>query len=540
MAYIIKPGDTLSQLAAANKTDIATLQKLNPQITDINKIFAGQSLDLPTAVLPPTIPVQPQQPAQQPAVKPVIPAVIPPPSAVKQTDIITDPVTGKQYAKGTEYEATYQPYTPQQAEQVLQGKGITIEPTKVQTAPETSWQTTYQDLFKQLGLDTVKNQIDENIKKINDLDNEMIDKIAAVNDNPWLSESMRSLKASRIQEIYESKKSALNSALILSQNTYTQGRQEAQFLVTTALGQYNQQRTFDLNEQKMMADQAEAQAKALKDLSTKNTQVVVKNGRNVLINMQTGETIADLGAAKTTTGEKLLSPAEAKALGVPFGTTEAGAFGKIPIDTTDTMTTAQLQVSIDRVSDDYRQDPVVKQYTTAGPGWSFMSSIKSDTKNPADDIGMIYAFAKIMDPESVVREGEYATVQKYAQQWAASFGFNAARIFSNTKFLTARALDNMKATAKGKFDALKRAHDSAKTTYDQRISDLRAGKTAGGLPDYNFDAPNLDVAITDKEKTMALDKIIGTVETTVNDMSVEKNPQGFFSSLLNMFGLKKK
>lgn len=42
MAYIIKTGDTLSQLAATYKTDIATLQKLNPQITDINKIYAGR------------------------------------------------------------------------------------------------------------------------------------------------------------------------------------------------------------------------------------------------------------------------------------------------------------------------------------------------------------------------------------------------------------------------------------------------------------------------------------------------------------------
>jgi hypothetical protein len=28
---------------------------------------------------------------------------------------------------------------------------------------------------------------------------------------------------------------------------------------------------------------------------------------------------------------------------------------------------------------------------------------------------MVYAFAKIMDPESVVREGEYETVKKYSQ-----------------------------------------------------------------------------------------------------------------------------
>mgnify|MGYP001569517076 CR=1 FL=1 len=48
--YKILEGDTLSQIALTNKTDIPTLQKLNPQITDPNLIIAGQSLNLPQAV----------------------------------------------------------------------------------------------------------------------------------------------------------------------------------------------------------------------------------------------------------------------------------------------------------------------------------------------------------------------------------------------------------------------------------------------------------------------------------------------------------
>ena len=49
MAYKIQSGDTLSAIASKNKTDIATLQKLNPNITDPNKIQAGASLNLPDA-----------------------------------------------------------------------------------------------------------------------------------------------------------------------------------------------------------------------------------------------------------------------------------------------------------------------------------------------------------------------------------------------------------------------------------------------------------------------------------------------------------
>ncbi len=45
--YKINPGDTLSGIAKQYNTNIATLQQLNPTITDPNKIFAGQSLILP-------------------------------------------------------------------------------------------------------------------------------------------------------------------------------------------------------------------------------------------------------------------------------------------------------------------------------------------------------------------------------------------------------------------------------------------------------------------------------------------------------------
>ncbi len=44
--YLIKSGDTLSQIAQQNKTTVADLMKLNPNITDPNKIYAGQSLSL--------------------------------------------------------------------------------------------------------------------------------------------------------------------------------------------------------------------------------------------------------------------------------------------------------------------------------------------------------------------------------------------------------------------------------------------------------------------------------------------------------------
>jgi hypothetical protein len=129
--------------------------------------------------------------------------------------------------------------------------------------------------------------------------------------------------------------------------------------------------------------------------------------------------------------------------------------------------------------------PLVKRVQTMAEAVSFTAALDSNTTNPADDQGLIYAFAKAMDPDSVVREGEYATVQKYAQSWAEQFGFTAARLFSNTPFLTPAARANMKATILAKFTAGRTQYDNVRRSYTAQIN--RITRQADGdsyLTDY--------------------------------------------------------
>jgi hypothetical protein len=144
--------------------------------------------------------------------------------------------------------------------------------------------------------------------------------------------------------------------------------------------------------------------------------------------------------------------------------------------------------------------PVVKRVQTMAEGASFANSLDKNTKNPADDQALIYAFAKVMDPESVVREGEYATVQKYAQSWAQSFGFNAARMFSNTPFLTPEARANMKATMMAKFGASRKQYDNVRRSYTDLINQI-TGKDDGDtwLTDYGGSFPE-DAAASARRK----------------------------------------
>lgn len=149
-----------------------------------------------------------------------------------------------------------------------------------------------------------------------------------------------------------------------------------------------------------------------------------------------------------------------------------------------------MQRRVDQKARGFDQQPVVKSTQKMAEAVSFANSLDPNTKNPADDQALIYAFAKAMDPDSVVREGEYATVQKYAQSWAETFGFNAARIFTNTSFLAPQARQNMKTTIQKKYQAGKAQYDNVRQSYAKQIDKITGqGDGESWLVDYGSAFP---------------------------------------------------
>lgn len=67
--------------------------------------------------------------------------------------------------------------------------------------------------------------------------------------------------------------------------------------------------------------------------------------------------------------------------------------------------------AVNKLADDWRADKNVQRYQTVAP---IMASVREAIKRPggAADLNIIYAMAKLMDPESVVREGETIMVTK--------------------------------------------------------------------------------------------------------------------------------
>ena len=71
---------------------------------------------------------------------------------------------------------------------------------------------------------------------------------------------------------------------------------------------------------------------------------------------------------------------------------------------------------IDAYSDDYSKEPVVKSYAKLTPLLGQYANTDVSKLSSSQQQSIISDFAKSLDPDSVVREGEYATVLKYAGQ----------------------------------------------------------------------------------------------------------------------------
>ena len=49
--YVIKAGDTLSNIAAAQGTSVSSILAANPSITNADNIYAGQTINLPGRII---------------------------------------------------------------------------------------------------------------------------------------------------------------------------------------------------------------------------------------------------------------------------------------------------------------------------------------------------------------------------------------------------------------------------------------------------------------------------------------------------------
>ena len=125
---------------------------------------------------------------------------------------------------------------------------------------------------------------------------------------------------------------------------------------------------------------------------------------------------------------------------------------------------------VNSMADDFYWTPTAKTFNKIQEAYKFADSIKWWVK-ATDNQALIYAFAKAMDPDSVVREGEYSTVQKYSQTWWDKLGMDINRVLNGQEFISEKAKNNIVSTIKSKYDATKSQYEQERKTYINRIND---------------------------------------------------------------------
>lgn len=380
-AYTIKPGDTLSAIARANGTDINTLLSMNPGIKDPNQIYSGATLNLPqkgTGIED----VKNRIPAVDAAVRGLSDEQLNDPAAVGSaiqgatgdlgaTATPTQPSVWDGMNKGFQDLATlYQNY---------------LTPTD-DTKETESYVQTYQNLLKKEGLvddgdkEGLKTQL-ANIQNVmlgtkGDIRTELEAAGVPITESgvEYLTTKRNEkllIKAEQLNNLINAKEDYIDKIVNLTgedrkeaqkriENQFNFKQQELQLRLSLYNAGINAEQ-LEMQKQKDALARVKAMAdvgaftgasderlkqiakdtgglytvedlQAIRDAQKADvdTQVVqLSDGRDVLINKNTGAIIKVIGGGGSGGGGgKLLTPTEAAALGVPYGTTQAGAFGK--------------------------------------------------------------------------------------------------------------------------------------------------------------------------------------------------------------------
>lgn len=115
-----------------------------------------------------------------------------------------------------------------------------------------------------------------------------------------------------------------------------------------------------------------------------------------------------------------------------------------------------------KMRDDYGREPAVKAYRTVVP---MLEAAKDAATRPtrAADLNLVYAFAKMMDPESVVRESETGAVQATATV-ADRLGAYIGQL-NGQPMLSPDTRQKLLAELQSRFGSLKASHDEITNAY---------------------------------------------------------------------------
>ncbi len=389
-------------------------------------------------------------------------------------------------------------------------------------AVASSFKQTYSDVYGQLGLNNVKKEYESYNKQILDLRNKLTDEKSDIDSNPWYSEGIRVIEQRKLDAKYETKLANLTAFLSLTNNLYQEGLEQARFLTTGIYEESEQRRQENLA--RVEADQA-ANATLVENY---NVTTPFYNNRGLFVRASDGKKYSTPEEFFKDAGVTSFQQAKDMGLYTDLDANKAmdraavldlrSQFPDAGIQATDTYDQASAKLGRSRIYQDsvrgpvgsgggssagvlgltnqqidnisplvtqFQNSPIVQKYNTIGEAYKFVQGLSNTTTNPSDDQALIYAFAKAQDPDSVVREGEYATVQKYSQSLVQAYGKSVTQAINGTGILSTEARQNMKNTIASRFQAVESSYNNLYGETARRI-DLIGGTDKGSALLNNY------------------------------------------------------
>lgn len=259
-----------------------------------------------------------------------------------QQDIIQKTAAEMQKLQGQQQQQQQQQAQQKAIDNLATNHGITATPEDFNTNPIKATGDLFQKLYENLGLKDLKTQVSDIEKETKTLDDKYAQQIMEVNENPWLSEALRSKKVGLLKEKYDTQKSQLVDRATLYQTKFERGLDEAKFVATQSLEAFYKEKTLDQNLLIKQMELAQKQSEASgvvgeyqdalrlgyipkgtslssfvdqRKADNLNTQVVEVGGKKVLINSKTGAKISDLGPSSSGSNDAATASAAVKITG---------------------------------------------------------------------------------------------------------------------------------------------------------------------------------------------------------------------------------
>ncbi len=485
MAYTIQQGDTLSKIAQTNNTDVSSLLKLNPTVTDPNKIQAGGSLNLsaPSSTI--------TSASLQNSGSPVIPP--PTPDTNNYPGIISGVTSGVTSTTPTVPDTTYTDKSKSLLDSILKS-------TQDLTG-KTAYEQSQLDASGATAIAKRQNELAGQITALNN-ENQAIP-LQAQQDATGRGITTSGLQNSTITPALRAnaiKALSINSEYALNAGNLETAKQTAQRAVDLKYGDL--EASLDRNtkllqlytpfmnaEQQKIAEAKQAENEAKKTALTTNKQyqsdvinAAQASGQSNLasealkLDPNSPTFILDLAKVQSrivdTSGQLDIQLKKAQ-------------LAKAQVETQQARNTlpSAIQTKVQTVAGQFDGEQAVKQYQTIAES---IDAVKSAGTSPTDDIQRIYAFAKVMDPNSAVKEGEYNTVQDYATTVLQRVGLKAKRVFDNSGFLTPEARKFINTTLDNRLASSEKAYKNIYSSYSDRINKI-TGRSDGKdyITDYS-------------------------------------------------------